>query len=83
MEHYLILARSITHAQRMQRILSGAGVRTQVYRAPRELTESGCAYVLQVAARDLTAALTALRRERMGPIQIYLYQQGVYREVGG
>ena len=43
MEHYLILARSITYAQRMQSVLTRAGIRCQVFRAPRELTSLGCA----------------------------------------
>mgnify|MGYP000645688303 CR=1 FL=1 len=43
MEHYLIIARSVTYAQRMQRALGQAGIRSQIYRAPRDLTDMGCA----------------------------------------
>ena len=43
MDDYLILARSVTYAQRMQKTLSRAGVRNQIYRAPRDLTDLGCA----------------------------------------
>ena len=82
MEHYLILARSVTYAQRMQSTLSRAGIRCQIYRAPRDLTDLGCAYAVQVAVADLTPALIALHRESLDPVQIFLYQQGLYREVG-
>ncbi len=82
MEHYLILARSVTYAQRMQRALERAGVRCRIARAPRDLTELGCAYVLQVAVYDLSPALIALHRESLDPVQIFLYQNGAYREVG-
>lgn len=81
MEHYLILARSVTYAQRMQRALTKVGVRCQFFRAPRDLTEAGCAYVLRVALPDLSQALSAIYRESLGPVQIFLYQNGVYQEV--
>ena len=82
MEHYLILARSVTYAQRMQRALERSGIRCQIARAPRDLTDRGCAYVLRVAVSDLSQALTVLHRAALGPVQIFLYQHGYYQEVG-
>ena len=81
MEHYLIIARSVTYAQRMQRILARAGVRSRIFRAPRDLTDRGCAYAVQIAEGDLTAALTALRGASMDPAEIFLTQRGTFREV--
>lgn len=81
MEHYLILARSVTYAQRMQRVLSRAGIRCQMFRAPRELSDSGCAYAIQLATADLANALYAVYRSALGPVQVFLYQDGTYREV--
>ena len=82
MEYYLILARSVTFAQRMQRSLDRAGIRCRTARAPRDLTGLGCAYVLRVAASDLPPALSAIYRDGLGPVQIFMYQNGGYREVG-
>ena len=82
MDHYLIIARSVTYAQRMQRVLARAGIRCQIFRAPRELTELGCAYAVRVVVSDLTAALTTIHRESLDPVQIFLYQRGIYQEVG-
>ena len=81
MEHYIILARSVTYAQRMQKSLSRAGIRCQIFRPPRDLTNPGCAYALRVSVSDLTAALTALHKDGMDPVQIFLYQRGLYQEV--
>ena len=81
MDYYLILARSVTYAQRMQRALERVGLRCQIYRAPRELTDLGCAYAVQLAAADLKTALIALHREALDPVQIFLNQRGVLREV--
>lgn len=82
MEHYIILARSVTYAQRMQKVLSRAGIRCQIYRAPRDLTDLGCAYAVRLVAGSLPAALAALHQESLNPVQIFLYQKGVYQEVG-
>ena len=81
MEHYLIIARSVTYAQRMQRTLARAGLRSRVFRAPRDLTDLGCAYAVRIAEGDLPAALKALHRESLDPVQIFLCQRGSYREV--
>ena len=77
-----MLARSVTYAQRMQRVLLRSGLRCQIARAPRALTDRGCVYVLRVAAPDLSQALIALHRESLDPVQIFLYQHGYYQEVG-
>lgn len=82
MEHYLILARSVTFAQRMQKALGRAGIRCQIFRAPRDLTDLGCAYAVRIAVSDLAPAMTTLHRESLNPVQIFLYQRGLYREVG-
>ena len=82
MEHYLIIARSVTYAQRMQRALGQAGIRCRIFRAPRDLTDLGCAYAVQIQAADLSRALTALHRASLDPVQIFMTQQkGLYREV--
>lgn len=81
-EHYLIVARSVTYAQRMQMALGRAGIRCQIFRAPRDLTDMGCAYTVQIQAADLAAALRVLRGASLDPVQIFLEQKGFYREVG-
>ena len=81
MEHYLIIARSVTYAQRMQKTLYRAGIRCQIFRAPRDLTDAGCAYAVRVRPEDLSAALPALHRESLDPVRIFVAQRGVYREV--
>ena len=72
MEYDLILARSVTYAQRMQRALNRAGIRSQLFRAPRDLTDLGCAYVVRISPYDLGAALPLLRRLGLGPQRIVL-----------
>ena len=81
MEYDLILARSVTYAQRMQSVLNRIGIRSQIFRAPRDLTDLGCAYLVRIRPNDLAAALPALRRAVLGPLRIYLQRGGDFQEV--
>ena len=81
MDVYLIIARSVTYAQRMQRALEQAGIRCRIFRAPRELSETGCAYTVEISSADLTQALQCLYKAQLAPVQIYLSQRGHSREV--
>ena len=81
MEHYLILARSVTYAQRMQNLLARIGIRCQIFRAPRDLTDLGCAYAVRVEGSDVSKALDALHRQSLHPVQVFFYQQGGYQAV--
>lgn len=69
-EHDLILARSVTYAQRMQKALQRAGIRCRVFRAPRGMTPLGCAYVVQFRAQERAHALTVLHGAGLDPVQI-------------
>ena len=82
MEHYLIIARSVTYAQRMQRALARSGIRSRIFRAPRDLTDLGCAYVVRIGPQDLHLALPALNREGVGPLRVYGRQGTAFREMG-
>lgn len=81
MDHYLILARSVTYAQRMQRAMARTGIRSQIFRAPRDLTDAGCAYALRVAEGDLSGAVRAIYGASLGPVRIFWNQNGAYQEV--
>lgn len=81
MDYYLIMARSVTFAQRMQKVLEQAGIRCQIFRAPRDLTNMGCAYAVRLGFGDLARALLELHRVSLDPVQIFLHQHGQFREV--
>ena len=68
MERYLLVARSITHAQQMMKVLDRAGIRTRVLRASAELTGRGCA--LEVAERNYAAAIRRLQDAQVEPVKI-------------
>ena len=75
MERYTILQ------QRMEKSLMRAGFRCQIFRAPRDLAESGCAYTVKVTTDDIFAVLYVLRRESLKPEKIFVFRDKFYREV--
>lgn len=81
MEQYVILARSVTYAQRMQKLLGRAGVSGQIFRAPRELTDLGCAYILRIRTQAIRQTLELLYGEGLNPVKVFLENGGIYREV--
>ncbi|WP_312636457.1 DUF3343 domain-containing protein [Oscillibacter sp.] len=81
MEQYWMIARSVTYAQRMERILMAAGIRTRIFRAPRDLSNLGCAYAVEVTGGALRPALSILRSAGLYPAKLYLLQQGKYVEI--
>ena len=61
MDYYLFVARSVTHAQQMAGVLSGAGVSAKIRRAGSGVTGRGCGYTLEVAERNYAAAIRRLQ----------------------
>lgn len=61
MQHYIIMCRSLTYAQRASRALERAGIFAATAKAPQEVTKEGCNYGVKVRARDLDRALELIR----------------------
>ena len=81
METYLLIARSITQAQHMARVLENCGIRAGIIRAPAGLTNRGCSYALRIRAGQWDAARACLQRAELRPIGIYQREGDDYREV--
>ena len=80
--YYLILCRSLTYAQRTASVLSRAGLKAPIQRAPSSVAEEGCSHAVRVAEYELQRALAALARANLTPNRIFLSEQdGHYREV--
>lgn len=82
MVYYLIICRSLTYAQRTASVLERAGITAYIMRTPRSIAGEGCSHSVKIAQRNLTAALTALRRADLAPKQVYIAaSDGSYKEV--
>lgn len=65
MGEYLITFRSITYAQRGERILQDENLRCYISRTPRHLSEQGCGYCIHLFTRDIGSAVQALRLQEL------------------
>ena len=72
MRYYFITFRSVTYAQRGERLLMEQGIRCTVQRTPRWMEEQGCGYALKIRAAGIEPA-AAMLAERQIPIRkVYL-----------
>ena len=82
MPYYLLLSRSITHAQRMSRVLERSGITARFFRPPMGLTDRGCSYAVRVGEGALQAALERLRAEGLLPTRVFeALDDGTFREI--
>lgn len=80
--YYLLLSRSITHAQRMSRTLERAGITARFFRPPMGLTDRGCSYAVRVGEGQLPGALDRLRSEGLAPMRVfYAAGDGSFSEI--
>ena len=72
MNTYLLLSRSITHAQRMSRTLERSGITARFFRPPMgQLTDRGCAYAVRIAEKNYPTAMERLRVGGLSPMRVY------------
>ena len=74
MNYYYITFRSVTHAQRGERLLTAEGMRCSVQRTPRWMEEQGCGYSLRLWTREPMAAVELLRKNRIPMRKLYIQQ---------
>lgn len=72
---YYITFRSVTFAQRGERVLRKAGIRCSLQRTPRWMEAQGCGYALRLWTEDLEEVLVALQRERISMRKVYRQNQ--------
>ena len=81
MNHYLFLARSVTNAQEMAKVLENAGISAKIRRASPGMTERGCGYSLEVAEQRFIQAQDALLRSGKKPVKVFRVSDGRREEV--
>ncbi len=71
MKGIFITFRSVTYAQRGERVLKKRGISAQLQRTPRWMEQQGCGYGLRIRQGDLEMALAALKAEGVAYRRIY------------
>lgn len=81
MNHYLFLARSITHAQEMAKVLEQGGIRVKIRRAGAGMTERGCGYSLEIPENRFSQAKDTLNASGKQPVKMFYVSNGKRQEV--
>ena len=75
-----ITFRSVTPAQRGQRMLLQAGIDCSLQRTPRWMEERGCGYCLRLRQADTQRAVMLLRQEKLPFSKVYGGNEGHVEE---
>ena len=82
MKFYYITFRSVTFAQRGEKLLNRHQIRCDLMRTPRWMEEQGCGYSLRLRHRDLMQAVKTLRDGGVMFRKVYLQgENGVFEEL--
>ena len=72
MEFCLITFRSVTPAQRAERLLKHTGISCNIRRTPRWMETQGCGYGLQVRFADIRLCIQTLNQAEIPYRKVYL-----------
>ena len=75
MKSYYITFRSVTFAQRGERLLKEASVRCSLRRTPRWMEEQGCGYSLRVWTQDIHLPVALLEEKGVPKRRVYLQKE--------
>ena len=79
---YYITFRSVTFAQRGEKLLSRERVRVSLMRTPRWMEEQGCGYALKLWTDDIRHPLRLLRENGVQLRRVYVQREdGTMEEV--
>ena len=79
MKCYYITFRSVTFAQRAEKLLTRQDIRCSLQRTPRWMEEQGCGYALRLWTQEPEKAVQLLRRQNIPMRRLYL--QGIGGEL--
>jgi len=75
MGYYFITFRSVTFAQRAEKLLSSHGIRVNLMRTPRWMEEQGCGYALKLGSNNISREIRLLRENRIQLRRVYARQE--------
>lgn len=75
MSHHIIILRSLTYAQRAERLLERAGIYSSVKKAPQNASSEGCAYGVMVRSKNLSEAQRVLMQNSITVQKVIEYNE--------
>ena len=81
MRIFIITFRSVTFAQRGERLLNRNNHRCVLQRTPKWMEQQGCGYGLKLRSDNIQNAALALAQDGVSWRKIYVWEAGSYREM--
>ena len=75
MDLYFITFRSVTLAQRGEKLLTQKNFRVNLMRTPRWMEEQGCGYALKLWTNQINVAVNLLRENKIQLRKVYVQQE--------
>ena len=75
MRFFYITFRSVTYAQRGEKLLNQNNIRCTLQRTPRWMVEQGCGYCLRIWAQEVETAVEQLRQKGIPMRRVYLQRK--------
>lgn len=72
MKFYYITFRSVTFAQRGEKLLQNQGIRCTLLRTPKWMEAQGCGYSLRLWTADVMVGVELLRRNSVPMRKVYI-----------
>lgn len=72
MKYYYVTFRSVTFAQRGEKMLQKAGIRCTLQRTPKWIEAQGCGYSLRLWTQDVKPALQLLQQAQIPMRKVYI-----------
>ena len=72
MHFFFITFRSVTFAQRGEKLLNQRGHRVSLMRTPRWMEEQGCGYALKIWNNDILTVVKLLRENKIQLRKVYV-----------
>ena len=80
MNFYFITFRSVTYAQRAEKLLNRQGIRVSLMRTPRWMEEQGCGYALKLWSNDIAPVVKLLRENKIPLRKVYIQLEDGHME---
>ena len=75
MSYCMITFRSVTFAQRGEKLLTKHQLRVNLMRTPRWMEEQGCGYALKLWTNQIDGAVNLLRENKIQLRKVYVQQE--------
>lgn len=72
-----ILARSVTYAQKLMRVLQSRGIKARMTKSPKSISNAGCGHAVVVRNGNIDEILSYIVGAGMPPFRMFTTEDGI------